>query len=264
MSPADPQINYNRALEARHSDSGAWFLQSPEYSQWKSGARATLWLHGLAGCGKTVLTSSIIQNLKEEIKPDPLTSSSPILLYFFFDFREVKKQSLEELARSLVYQLHCQDGGLQEPLDSLRKACGKGHNAPSTDKLLEIFSKVSTRIDRKIYLILDALDESSVSRQSASVSRQYLLDWIKSIAESTSFKFHLLVTSRKESDIASVLGRANLMDQIIPVQTHIIDEDIRTYMEHRLRTDDNFQIWSNRDDVQQMIQESLMSMSGGM
>ncbi|KAH0360732.1 ankyrin repeat protein, partial [Aureobasidium melanogenum] len=110
---------------------------------------------------------------------------------------------------------------------------------------------------RKIYLILDALDEFGVDRQD-------LLEWIESIAEFASSKVHLLVTSRKESDIESSLGRTNIMDQIIAVQTDIIDEDICTYVKHRLQTDKGFQRWSNRDGVQQMIQDSLMRMSGGM
>ncbi|KEQ62470.1 ankyrin repeat protein [Aureobasidium melanogenum CBS 110374] len=257
LSPADPWNNYNRALETRHSDSGAWFLQSQQYFQWKSSIGTSLWLHGLAGCGKTVLTSSIIKNLEREINSDPLASSAPILLYFFFDFSDMKKQTLRDLAFSLVYQLHRQDGSLQEPLDSLRKACDNGYREPTTQQLLEVFLNAIEITDRKLYLILDALDESSVPRQD-------LLDWIKSIAELASPKVHLLVTSRKESDIASIFGRGNLMGQVVPVETDIINEDIRAYIGHRLRTSGEFGRWKDRDDVQQMIQESLMSMSDGM
>jgi Cdc6-like AAA superfamily ATPase len=232
-------------------------LQSQQYSKWKSSPSASLWLHGLAGCGKTVLTSSIIKDMEQEINSDPLTPSTPILLYFFFDFRDVKKQSLKEMAISLVYQLHCQDGSLQEPLESLLKACSKGNSAPSTEKLLEIFLSFLKNTDRKVYLVLDALDEFVVPRQD-------LLDWIESIAGLTSPKVHLLVTSRQESDIASVLGRTNLISQIVPVQTDVIDEDIRAYIGHRLRTSGEFERWKDRDDVQQMIRESLMSISNGM
>ncbi|CAD0085347.1 unnamed protein product [Aureobasidium mustum] len=111
--------------------------------------------------------------------------------------------------------------------------------------------------NRKTYLILDALDESGVPRKD-------LLAWVEMIAELTSPKIHLLVTSREESDISSVLGRPNLMDQIIAVQTDIIDKDIRAYMEHRLGTGKEFQRWKDRADIQQKIQDSLTRMSGGM
>jgi hypothetical protein len=108
-----------------------------------------------------------------------------------------------------------------------------------------------------VYLVLDALDECILPRQD-------LLAWIKKIAGFTSWKLHLLVTSRKEPDIDLVLGRPYLMDQRAAVQTNVVDEDIRAYMIHRLRTDNEFKRWKNRDDIKQMIQESLMRMSNGM
>lgn len=203
LDPADPHINYKRALDLRHPDSGAWFLQSRRYSRWKTSTRASLWLHGLAGCGKTVLAFSIIKNLEREITLDSPTSSIPILIYFFFDFRDVKEQSLEEMAFSLVYQLHFQDRSLRELLTPVLKACGNGSRKPPVEILLEILTKALTSTDRKVYPILDAFDGFVVPRRD-------LLDWIKSIAELTSPKVHLLVTSRKESDIALVLGRTNL------------------------------------------------------
>jgi hypothetical protein len=111
--------------------------------------------------------------------------------------------------------------------------------------------------DRDVYLVLDALDECTAPRQD-------LLAWVKKIAESAFHKLHLLVTSRKEPDIVSILGRADLMDQILAVQTDVVDEDIRAYIIHRLQTDDVFKRWEHREDIRQMIQDSLMRMSDGM
>lgn len=249
-------MDYERALNSRHSGSGTWFLQSQQYSQWKSSSRASLWLHGVAGCGKTVLTSSIIKDLEQEIDSEPLPARTPILLYFFFDFRDAKKRSQEEMIRSLVYQLQCQIGSLQDLLQSLRKAGGNGYKKPKTETLLEMFLAALMSTDRKVYLILDALDEHVASRQK-------LLAWVEMMAKLTSPKIHLLVTSREESDISLVLRRTNLIGQIIAVQTDIIEEDIRAYIDHRLRTDGDFMRWKHRHDVQRMIRESLIKISDG-
>jgi len=241
----------------RHSGSGTWFLQSRQYLQWKSSRKPNLWLHGLAGCGKTVLTSSIVKDIQQEVVSGPHASSSPILLFFFFDFRDVRKQSLEEMALSLAYQLYGQDKNFQHPLDSLSKACDNGYRKPSTASLLEIILKALLSIDRQVFIILDALDECAIPRQE-------MLAWIQKVAESTSKRINVLVTSRKEPDIDSVLGRARLMDQNIAVQADVVDEDIRAYITHRLRTDSGLKRWEHREDIQQMIQESLMRMSAGM
>jgi GTPase SAR1 family protein len=232
-------------------------LQSQQYLQWKTSPKSSLWLYGFAGCGKTVLTSSIVEDLYSETSSDISTSSGPILLYFFFDFREVEKQSLEEMARSLAYQLYNQDKNFQQSLDSLLKACDDGYRKPTAEQLLGPIMEHLLAADSKVYVILDALDECTVPRQE-------LLAWIEKVAERTSQKIHLLATSRKEPDIDSVLGRPNLMDQSIAVQTGVVDEDISAYILHRLRTDVGFKRWEHRKDIQQMIQESLMDMSDGM
>jgi hypothetical protein len=214
-------------------------------------------LYGFAGCGKTVLTSSIVEDLHLEPSPGPSTLPGPILLYFFFDFREVEKQTVEEMACSLAYQLYIQDKNFQQPLDSLLKACDDGHQKPTAEQLLEPIMKYSLAADRKVYIILDALDECTLPRRE-------LLAWVEKVATCTYHKIHLLATSRKEPDIDLILGRTNLMDQSIAVQTGVVDEDIGAYILHRLRTDAGFKRWEYRKDLQQMIQESLMRMSDGM
>lgn len=241
----------------RHSGSGTWFLQSQQYLQWKSSLKPSLWLYGFAGCGKTVLTSSIVEDIQKEIVSGPRASSNSVLLYFFFDFRDVKKQSLEEMALSLAYQLYNQDENFRHPLDLLLSACDNGYRKPSTASLLEITLETLLSGDRRVFILLDALDECAIQRQE-------LLGWIQKVAEFTSKRLNALITSRKESDIDSVLGRARLIDQTIAVQTDLVDENIRAYIIHRLRTDSGFKRWEHREDIQQMIEESLMRMSAGM
>lgn len=257
LFPADPYINLKRALNTRHPGSGAWFLQDEQYLQWKSSLKSSLWLHGLAGCGKTVLVSSIVENLQQAIGPNRLASSSPILLYFFFDFRDKRKQSLEDMARTLAHQLYYQDINIRQPLDKLLHACGDGYRKPSTEMLLRVVLDFLLITGRRVYLVFDALDECPVPRYD-------LLDWIRMIARLTDQRIHLLVTSRKEPDIDSVLGRDNVIDQVIAAQSDIIDADIRAYITDTLRTNVAFKRWDGYKNVQQMIRDSLFEKSDGM
>jgi hypothetical protein len=256
LIPADPYINLKRALKTRHSGSGAWFLKNEQYLQWKSSFKSSLWLHGLAGCGKTVLLSSIVEDLQQGIGANPFAPSSPILLYFFFDFSDKRKQSLEDMARTLAYQLYYHDINIQQPLDKLLHACGDGYRKPSTELLLRVILEFLLTTGRRVYLVLDALDESP--------ERHDLLAWIRMIAKLTDRRMHLLVTSRKEPDIDSVLDTDDVMDQVVAVQAEIIDAVIRTYIIDTLRTDVAFKRWERQEDVQQMIRDSLFEKSNGM
>lgn len=66
LSAPDPSTNFNRAKNQRHAETGTWFLESEPYSTWQNNPSASMWLHGLAGCGKTVLSSTIIRDLQEK------------------------------------------------------------------------------------------------------------------------------------------------------------------------------------------------------
>lgn len=257
LSPADPFTNQKQALGTRHSGSGAWFLQSQQYAHWYTSPKSSLWLYGSSGCGKTVLTSSIVDHLQQEIDSCPLNSTRSILLYFFFDFRDDKKQSLEQMALSLADQLYRQDTIFQQSLYSHFEANDNCNMKPKAELLLEMILTALRTTDCKAYLLLDAVDECTVPRQN-------LLAWIKKVAVSANDKIHLLATSRKEADIDVILGRPDVMEQIIAVQKDVVDKDIRAYIIHRLRTDDGFQRWKHWEDIQQMIRGSLMKMSDGM
>jgi len=47
LAPPDPWKNYDICRESRHSGTGAWFVNSSMFSEWKaSGPSSLLWIHG--------------------------------------------------------------------------------------------------------------------------------------------------------------------------------------------------------------------------
>jgi len=59
-----------------------------------------LWIHGKPGAGKSTLLSAIIQDI-EGMRSAGLAT----LAYYYFDFRDVKKQDCYGLLSSLLSQL---------------------------------------------------------------------------------------------------------------------------------------------------------------
>lgn len=62
LNAPDATVNYNFACKKRQPGTGSWFVESEQYKQWLDMPRKALWLRGFAGCGKSVLSSTIIQN----------------------------------------------------------------------------------------------------------------------------------------------------------------------------------------------------------
>ncbi|KAK1971909.1 ankyrin [Colletotrichum sublineola] len=61
--PPDPSTNANHARKLRHEGTGMWLLEHPVFQSWCTGSRRYSWLHGLAGCGKTILSTTVLDHL---------------------------------------------------------------------------------------------------------------------------------------------------------------------------------------------------------
>jgi hypothetical protein len=47
--------NYKAARDKHVAETGNWFLDSNAFKSWKTDPDSFLWIHGIAGCGKTIL-----------------------------------------------------------------------------------------------------------------------------------------------------------------------------------------------------------------
>ncbi|KAI0188487.1 hypothetical protein EV127DRAFT_367996 [Xylaria flabelliformis] len=253
LSPSDPSTNFNDALELCHPGSGQWLLRHTAYSTWKSKNNSFLWLCGIPGCGKTVLTSTILHDLKQD------EARSTGLLYFYFTFNDTSKQHLEDAIKSLVSQLYSNSNKARECLDSLYKSCEKGERQPSLDDLCTTFQNMVQKAG-EVCIILDALDECETRNVQQSKD---LLSWIESL-RNTELTIHLLVTSRPEQDIKSAIESCTCGQDIINIQSDLIEEDIRSYIQTRVRKHPLLGRWQTRPDVQGEIETALMEKASGM
>jgi Cdc6-like AAA superfamily ATPase len=253
LSPSDPSTNYNTALQQRQEGTGLWFLQSSTYVQWKTQQNSTLWLYGKPGCGKTILSSTIIGDLKKTL---PLAT----LLYFYFDFNDSRKQTLESMVRSLISQLYCQSENTPKQLDSLFSSCRDGRCQPTHESLGQVLLQMIT-LSEGVYIVLDALDECSTRTGSRT---EGLLSWIRDLLDSGKKNVHILVTSRPEQDIQSTLKDLVDEENIIPIQSGLISGDIDAYIRTRVREGDGLKRWRKQSNVQEEIETALMQKADGM
>ncbi|KAI0435423.1 hypothetical protein F5Y09DRAFT_327738 [Xylaria sp. FL1042] len=203
LSPPNPSTNYNNALKSRHPGSGKWFLNHAAYSRWKSHAGSFLWLHGIPGCGKTVLSSTIVEGL-----------TSRDSLYFYFDFNDTSKQKFDMTLRSLISQLYDKNQDARACLDSLYSSCSNGSQQPSLTLLSDAFRSMAKKAG-EIWLVLDALDECITRNNSAT-------------------NVHLLITSRPEEDIDTFVRKFASSEDMIPIQHELIGGGI--FLSERWRT----------------------------
>ena len=251
LSAPDPSSNYNEALKSRYANTCIWFPETKAYLDWLAKRSSLLWLYGIPGCGKTILSSTIIQRTMSECQ----SRANTVILYFYFDFKNIEKQQHENMIRSLIVQLSSECVKVPQILASSYSSNMDGERQPAYDSLLLILHQM-LRLFAETYLVLDALDEC--------LERQELLGVIDEFSGWKDVNLHILATSRWERDIEESLEPlCNEYDKLCIQNTHVND-DIRVYIHGRLQTDRDLKRWQNKPKVQLEIEDTLMCEADGM
>jgi hypothetical protein len=129
------------------------------------------------------------------------------MAYFYFDFRDLDKQSRSDLLRSLLIQLSARSDPFCDVLSQLYKEHDDGTRQPSDNALVHCLKDMIMLPDQgPIYLIMDALDECPNTSGIPS-AREQVLELVKELVSLRLPRLHICVTSRPEVDIRNALER---------------------------------------------------------
>ncbi|CUS12375.1 unnamed protein product, partial [Tuber aestivum] len=252
LNVVDPAANYSSTLAVREPGTGGWLLGGPEYMDWKEGRGGVLWLHGIPGCGKSVLSATAIEDVQHLCN----ANDDYALAYFYFTFSDSEKQELHNMLLSLIGQLpkRPSDRGLPGAVVDLyntTKAIGK---SVDTTALKDLLSHIIKDF-RKTFIVLDALDEFPKD------TREHLLSWIGELTvDHKAGSLCILATSRPEADIVGSLEPLAAFS--ISLQSKTVDPDIRTYVQKSLGGKDRFKKFTKA--IKDEIEDTLVSRSQGM
>ena len=256
LSHPNPSEIHNIASRARKSTkTGQWFLLGNTFQAFKKTPRSILWLHGDSGCGKSILCSAVIDELRA-LRSDQLNVR---LAYWYFSVNDTNRRSLQNLVRALLTQL-CPSSAAPSVLLKLWDANREGREAPqvseSIQTLVQMLGEISMVEGRlTFFIVLDALDESN------EAERADIIDLLRRIV-SLDNDIHLLITSR--SNTIGVEQRlkdaAKFFDVVIEHQ--LADEDILIHITERLENDEDLNKWPPR--LRKEIEEALVANAAGM
>ncbi len=182
------------------------------------------------------------------------------MAYYYFDFRDIKKQDCYGLLSSLISQLSDSDA-CYNVLSKLYSENIHGTRKPDIDALKEcMMNMLNLPRQGPVYIIVDAVDEcpNFPGRPSA---REEVLEIIEELANLELPNVHLCVASRPEIDIRSVLEtlttlKISLHDEIGQ------KEDIIAYIKFTVRSDRSMRRW--REEDQNLIINTLSEKVDGM
>ncbi|KAG8625208.1 hypothetical protein KVT40_006959 [Elsinoe batatas] len=188
LSPVDPSAVLNDHLSRRQAGTCQWFLESAAFTEFQDGTEKTLFCPGIPGAGKTMVAAVAPEHLLEKsLHEDTVLRRRP------------------EIAAPVMtlYKKH--------------SACG---TRPSSDQYEQALRQICPTY-HATFLVVDALDESSISVRSDLLSVISRLE--------TSCSVRALCTSR------SILDVEKHFKQVRRIDVFARSDDVRRYVVGHLK-----------------------------
>jgi hypothetical protein len=181
------------------------------------------------------------------------------MVYYYFDFRDPKKQECYGLLSSLILQLSVNSEPCSNILSKLYSDIGPVLK-PTLFALKKCIKDMLSQPGQvPIYIIVDGVDECPNSSGTPSPRRE-VLDLIKELVDLKRLNVHVCLASRPEIDIRMVLG------SLEPLQIYLDDEigqkaDIIAFIEHTVHSN-SMPEWTEEDEG--LVINTLSQKANGM
>lgn len=182
-------------------------------------------------------------------------SSGPAtaVAYFYFDFNDREKQSLENLVSSLTLQLSLLGEMDSRPLEELYTVCQYGQRQPS---LSELTATLRWRLQEleTTYIIIDAVDECK--------EVESFLEFVQDLLAWNFDTLHFLATSRHERELRLFFDACSATVVPVGIASTTTNDDISTFIHQTIIDDPKLQRWPK--EVLEDIETTLKNGGDGM
>ena len=183
------------------------------------------------------------------------------IAYYYFDFRDVKKQDCYGLLSSLILQLSTKSDSCYDILSRLYSDNAHGIRKPTIGALKKCMTDMLSLAEQApTYIIVDALDECPNSSGTPS-AREEVLELIDELVDLKLPNVHLCVASRPEMDIRMVLEPLTSLKISLHDEVGQMD-DIIEYIKFIVRSDRSMRRWTEED--KQLVIDILSDRADGM
>ncbi|KAI1330273.1 ankyrin repeat protein [Xylariaceae sp. FL0255] len=245
LVPIDYGTQQTDYLRRRQPGTGQWLLESAEYRTWVEQPSKTLFCPGIAGAGKTILSSIVVDDLENRFRTD----TDATTIYIYCNYKRQSEQTIEHFLSSLVKQLAQCQTSLPDHLKDLYAQHEAKRTRPSLKQLSEALDTVASKYSR-LFIIIDALDEC----QDTDGCRAKLLSAIFDLQKKT--RANVFATSRFIPDVTERFAEATI------IEIRATESDIRRYLEGHIS--ELPRLVATQPDLQDEIMTSITMAVEGM
>ncbi|KAF5690629.1 zinc C2H2-type DNA-binding protein [Fusarium denticulatum] len=206
LRPIDPAADQDlfSKVRAEYQGTGRWLLDNEDFKEWFNPRYARipplLWLTGLPGSGKTIITSLIVEEVQN-------LSPRPRVLFFYCKQSVPEHNTFLAIARSFILQLLNQDKSLLLYLH--RKHCESNEAVLSSIPLAQEILNFLLSSCKNAYIIIDGLDECG--REERKVITQWFRQVVESLPKNAPDRLRCLLVSQDDRiGVKDLLGVAKI------------------------------------------------------
>ncbi|KAF9061011.1 ankyrin repeat-containing domain protein [Rhodocollybia butyracea] len=229
-------VNFQAAADKRTQGTGQWILEHSKYENWKETSNV-LWIQGKAGSGKTILLTTIIQDLRETAPRN--------VWYHYFDFRDNTglKSTYRGLLLSLLQQVGSNADGIHSELMNLFDRCKQGISTsqPTVCDLENVLRSILVDVGLG-YIVMDAMDECQ--------EKYEVYQWLNEVGGIPNL--YMVITSRDHFE-----PRTGEIYYQISLNNSGIDQDITMHLDREIVK------YGFKGKLQDEIRESLIVQAQG-
>ncbi|KAI9857597.1 MAG: hypothetical protein M1813_008189 [Trichoglossum hirsutum] len=231
LSCIDYEGQHWKLCQRRQEGTGKWLLQDKNFEGWAGeDGSSSLWCYGIPGCGKTILTTSVVDSIINTDEPGTAAA------FHYCDYSDsITLESTSVLGTIARQLLEKSDDIPNEVEQRINLSYKDGTRTPSAGDLISILAS-SLATFSKVFIVVDGLDECQSS------ARRTILLALKQLMRLEHTIVKLYVTSRDEADIrASFTDHFSIQlmeDNIMPDISHYVSEAVLSRRQSRLKCDD--------------------------
>jgi ankyrin repeat protein len=216
LSPVSSEDRHDEALKAHFPGTCTWIFDTHEFVDWTGQGNWMLWVHGIPGAGKTVLTANTIKRLQDDICPDEA------IAYFYFDHRNADSQTTRDFLTTIIVSLIGRSPAFLEAISKDLNSARLAGRSPTVNLLRKCLAD-SIQHFETVFIVVDALDESSMPDRT--------MEQLIGLRDPARNRVKLLVTSRTNAHIEEILEEHEPDCPRVKFKPSLTHPDIVKYVE---------------------------------
>ena len=246
----DIGLKHKRLQNLRYPGTGSWIFEDGKFREWRNSAQSSMvCCHGIPGCGKTVLASTIIDELQ-------VASPKVRVIYYYCDYSDQRTLQIDRIVGTLLKQFFL-NGLVPEEIEArIPQNYVESRQMLGAGELIDLMC-FAVKNGSPTFVVLDGLDECEKEIRQQTIDMFCRLSKLKDASVKT------LILCRDEDQLLSLRALQDIPRiRITPVA---LESDIKSFVTGSVRARvQSGELRMRSPDLEKEIVTELVSKAHGM